>query len=208
MSDLQVQKKAELLAAEALGDLEIVQGYVLTSEEDLHAAEDILKVVKSKLKMVKQENEISTAQLVAETKKLTAEKKRIDAWFKPAKDRYETMEARLKDMVARFVLAQEAERKQLAEQARAANTIQEKKELVSKVGAIKDVAHAKGVSTRIATSFAVVEPDAVPRELCIPSEDLIARAIESEVADGNLDEKRWLDRGVRIVPKVVTSVRV
>jgi uncharacterized Zn ribbon protein len=73
LSDLQVQKKAELLAAEALSYLEVVEGYTLTSPDELHAAEELLKAVKGKLKLIKQENEISTTQLVEEKKRIDAE---------------------------------------------------------------------------------------------------------------------------------------
>ncbi len=203
MSDLQVQKKAELLAAEALSYLEVVEGYTLSSADELHAAEELLKAVKGKLKLIKQENEISTAQLVEEKKRLDAEKKRIDAWFKPAKERYETMEARLKAMVAKFQLAAEEQRRQLAEKARAANTIAEKTAIVKEVAETQDVSHVKGVTTRIVTKFEVVDSEAVPREFCSPDPDLVKRAIDA----GDADPEAWLKRGVRVFQDVVTSVR-
>lgn len=198
-SELQTQKKAELLAAEALTYLEVVEGYTLSNVDELHSAEELLVAVKGKLKLIKQENEISTAQLVEEKKKLDAEKKRIDAWFKPAKDRYETMETRLKAMVAQFVLKQEAERKQLAEQARAANTIAEKAAIVKQVGETRDVSHAKGVTTRLVTKFEVTNPDAVPRDFCSPDLDLLKRAIDAN--------PHVQIPGVRVFQDVVTSAR-
>jgi len=203
LSDLQVQKKAELLAAEALSYLEVVEGYTLTSPDELHAAEELLKAVKGKLKLIKQENEISTTQLVEEKKRIDAEKKRIDAWFKPAKERYETMEVRLKAMVAKFQLAAEDQRRQLAEKARAANTIAEKTAIIKDVGAAQDVSHVKGVTTRFVTKFEVVDPEAVPREFCSPDEDLLKRAIDA----GDADPQAWLARGVRVFQDVITSVR-
>ncbi len=198
-SELQTQKKAELLAAEALTYLEVVEGYTLSNVEELHSAEELLVAVKGKLKLIKQENEISTAQLVEEKKKLDTEKKRIDAWFKPAKDRYKTMEQRLKGMVAQFVLAQEGQRRQLAEQARAANTIAEKTAIVKQAGAVQDATHVKGVSTRVVTKFEVIDPEAVPREFCSPDLDLIKRAIDAN-PNGAIP-------GVRVFQDVVTSAR-
>lgn len=197
-SDIQVQRKAETLATEALTFLEIVEGYVLEGEGELHDAEDLLKTVKGKLKFIEEEKKISTAHLAEEKKRIDTEKKRIENFFAPATDRFKTMEARLKDMIGRFVLEQEKQRRALAEAARSANTIQEKKALVNAAAETKTPTHVSGVSTRIVLAFEVTDPDDVPRYLCSPDLKLLQRAIDAGAKE---------IPGVRIFEKVETRSR-
>jgi hypothetical protein len=198
MSEIQTRQKAEVLAAEALGYLEVVEGYVLENVDELHAAEELLKLVKGKLKFIDEEKKISTAQLAEEKKRIDSEKKRIEGFFAPATERYKTMEARLKDMVGQFVLAQEAKRRELAAAATKANTIQEKAALVHQAGDTTTPSHVAGVTTRVVLAFEVTDPDVVPRNLCTPDEALIKRAIDAGQKD---------IPGVRIFEKVITSSR-
>jgi uncharacterized membrane-anchored protein YhcB (DUF1043 family) len=198
VSEIQTRQKAEVLAAEALGYLEVVEGYVLENVDELHAAEELLKLVKGKLKFIEDEKKISTAQLAEEKKRIDAEKKRIEGFFAPATERYKTMETRLKDMVGHFVLAQEAKRRELAAAATKANTIQEKAALVRQAGDTTTPSHVAGVTTRVVLAFEVTDPDAVPRNLCTPDEGLIKRAIDAGQKD---------IPGVRVFEKVITSSR-
>lgn len=169
-----LQQKAETFAAEALGYVSLVDGYVIETQEELNDVNEFLKMINGKWKFFDEERQISVRPALDE-------QKRINEWFKPALTRLKTLENQCRDMVSRFALKQAQERQRLLEEAKKAETTEEKVALVTQASNVPDPVPTKGVSTQVYWTYEVLDEEKVPDDLKkkVLDHDLIVRRIDA-----------------------------
>jgi hypothetical protein len=161
-----------LAAAEATGEaarardaLVMVKGLNLVTEEDFTFAADLVKLAHDNIKRLDKRR-------TAITKPILDAKRAVDGLFKPALDVLNEIKAVLEGKIGAHVRAQqEAQVLAMNTQAAAFAAGQTPTE------PIPEVPEAKGVSVKSRWVADVVDPEAVPRELCSPDPEKIARAI-------------------------------
>jgi hypothetical protein len=166
MDTAEISREAETEAAEYQDALTTVRRLEIITEIDFSYAGDLVKHAHANWKRLEERRtEI--------TKPMLASKRKVDDLFKPALTALAEIQSTLKGKIAAYTEAQRAAQIQAmhssADVFAAGGTPTE---------AIPEVPTVKGVSVGRSYWVAdVVDPDAVPRELCSPDPDKIAKAI-------------------------------
>lgn len=91
---------------EAKVQIEVLADHELDCEQDYLDASELLKQVKGKIKFLEEERKLTV-------KPMNDQVKEINAWFKPAVDRLEQIEKRLKKMIGDYTIKQHQEQARL-----------------------------------------------------------------------------------------------
>lgn len=164
---MQPEEKAALVAqGQTLSThLQAVQGFQVSSPALADRAAEMARLARANWKALEEKRKSITVPLLAA-------KNAADAVFRPSLDALAEIERTLKAKVGAYHAAVEAERR-----AALRASVESVAQGIVPTAEIPEPPRTEGVTVKQVWSFEVVDPDAVPRELCSPDEEKIQKAI-------------------------------
>jgi hypothetical protein len=185
--------------AYALEQIEAVSLLEIETQDDYDLFAELLAEVKGKLKSI-------TARKEEITKPMNAALKSARDLFRPAEVALGDAETAIKKVLGAFALRAETQRREAMEAAAAAHAQGDTAAVAVELSRIVTTENTSGLGVRKVWAFAVVDPDAVPRDLCSPDERKIRELVKTLGApDGS--EPEMIEGGVRYYVDTVVSSR-
>ena len=144
-----------------------LRAYVISTDEEEQMIAAVLRGVKDK-------HDFADEKRKTITKPLNDAMKATNALFKPSLEAYKEVEKLLKDKIADYIARKQQANTAALHAAAAAATPEQ---AVRAIESTSPVAPPGGVSIRYQWKFEVVDPNAVPRELCSPDDKKIQAAL-------------------------------
>ncbi len=165
------QQSLALARVPAQRSLEFYKGRKLASQEDLETATQALNLVKKKAKWLEE----TQAEF---TKPHRQAEEVVRGWFRPGLQECKQAEALVKGLISSYHLevAREAQARML--EASKAAQAGDGQACVQALAAAPTVEKTQGTSLKKVLRFEVVDPNAVPRELCSPDPSKIEAALK------------------------------
>lgn len=187
--------------ASALRRLEEARAFVARRPEDLElAAEQIRNAKRAAARLEEREKDI--------TRPMREAIEAARALFRPAREACAEIEREYKRAIADRRRVEDEENARLLAEAQAAADAGESEEALALVSARTSVASLEGMSFRRSVQVEIVDPDAVPRELCSPDVAKIREAAKGvtvqdlEQAGGSVTQS-----GVRLSIRETVAAR-
>lgn len=148
----------------------VVPSLGLQSDEDMHVAGELLKVIKEKWKELEERRTAMTAPIYEGLRQ-------IQGFFKPLQEPLKRAELILKSKMSDFALAQKAANEAAMQAAAAALQQGAQIEASQELARIIPPAAVQGISLREVWDFTIENADLVPKEYCSPDVAKIKKAI-------------------------------